>query len=85
MQRRKGIFMNYTELLFNLDTVSERYQSQLNGQSAQSNYNKTKNSRNKKQKKNNNILISVLQGMTAAVVKQTIDDIFNSLFKKNNF
>lgn len=77
--------MNYTELLFNLDAVSERYQSQLNGQSAQSNYNKAKNKRYKEQKKNNNILISVLQGMTAAVVKQTIDDIFNSLFKKNNF
>ena len=52
-----------------------RYYNQMNGKSAQENYRHYKMSRHKK---NDNFILSFIQGMLSATMKAALDEIFKS-------
>ncbi len=67
--------------MYNIDNLHEsgylptRYYNQMNGKSAQENYKRYKTSR---KKKDENIILSFIQGMLSATVKAALDEIFKS-------
>jgi hypothetical protein len=61
------------EHLHEIGKLPERYYNQLNGKTAQENYNRIRLS---KKKKNDSFILSFIEGMLSATVKAALDEIF---------
>lgn len=68
--------MYNADYLYESGYLPERYYNQLNGKTAQENYKRLKMSRHKK---NDNFILSFIEGMLSATMKAALNEIFKEL------